>query len=108
MDEPSQSKAVERLSVVRVWAAGIVSMRHGMPAAHYQMEYTMTGFMRFSQGQVAVNIDHVVSIRIRGREDQCQIVVTDIRGEEYNSAFCKSFAEAQKSMDALIDAMLDD
>jgi hypothetical protein len=64
-------------------------------------------WLKFYEGQSAVNGDFIVSISVRGREDRCQVITKDILGEEHPSKYFKSFSDAEQAVQELIDALIE-
>lgn len=63
----------------------------------------VNAWMTFNQGQTIVNVRHIVSARVSGKEDKCQVVFKDTNGDEYNSEYCQSFDQAKKVIDKFIE-----
>lgn len=55
-------------------------------------------WIKFYQGQSAVNTRYLVSAKTVGREDHCQILFKDCNGDEYRSDFFNSFPKAEEAI----------
>jgi len=66
-------------------------------------------WIKFYQGQSAVNTKFLVSASVHGREDHCQVLFKDCNGDKYSSKYCTSFSEAEALIrNFLVEAVEDE